>query len=351
MWLNLAAGVFHFPTTHRPLDSINHRLALLRQALAELTRYRDARMAADPGPKWKNHTGRPSMVFVAPEYMFLKEGYTHPQTQTQLRQNRFLEATDHQRIVDAFKAISAGYGKQLVFVPGTIASRNPIPDDPGGANQALTSAKEKVVAGADYLQGQLDGYGQTERLNRPEAGKLLGKAPVTPMVKLFQLGNMLMRNHEGRPCYLASNVAYMFNDGRPVGVYYKRADFHEVLPGYAREDTVYVPGVKPGRATVGGINFGIEICLDHAYGALHHAPTVTGEPPRIHLVCSASVEFETANLLVREGGYLMHASSVAERTYICRWLKGWQFAETPAEIPIGAGLLRMGVIELDLHGL
>jgi predicted amidohydrolase len=350
MWLNLAAGVLHFPTTQRPTDSINHRLALLRDALATLTSYRDACMAAAPGPKWKNHTGRPSMVFVAPEYMFLREGYEHPQNLTQLNQNRFLEATDHQRIVEALKAISAGYGKQLVFVPGTIASRNPIPDDPGGAGQAIRSAKAKVVSGADYIQGQLSGYDPAQRLNRGEAGPLLGKGALSPMVKLFQLGNMLLMNSEGKKCYLASNVAYMFHDGRLVGVYYKRADFHEVLPQYAQEDTVYVPGIKPGRATVGGINFGIEVCLDHVYGVLHQAPTVTRDLPRIHLVCSAAVEFKTANILVREGGYIMCASSAAQWTYIRRWLGGYQIPETPAWAPIGAGYLDMGVIELDILG-
>jgi predicted amidohydrolase len=351
MWLSVAAGVLHFPTTERPWDTINVRLGLLKTALTELTQYRNAQMAAKPGPMWKNHDGRPSMILVAPEYMFLKEGYEHPKNDLQAKQNRFLEASDHQRIVEAFKAISATYGKQLVFVPGTIASRAPIPGDSPGASEAITSAKAKVVAGANYIQGQLGGYSATDRMNYGEAGPLGPNPSRSPMKKLQGLDNMLTKNAKGQKCYLASNVAYMFHNGRLVGTYQKRADFHEVLPLYAKEDTVFVPGIKPGRATVGGINFGIEVCLDHVWGVLSKAPTVTGTKPRIHLICSASVDSVPSKLLVEEGGYVMHASSSEPATQIQRQLKGLHDVKDPQHKKVGAGRLTMAMIEIDHHGL
>ena len=51
MWVNLAAGVLHFPTTERT-DSIDIRLELLQRALTALKGYRDGLVAKDPAPKY-----------------------------------------------------------------------------------------------------------------------------------------------------------------------------------------------------------------------------------------------------------------------------------------------------------
>src|SRR5262249_38714870 len=153
----------------------------------------DTRMAAAPGPKWTNHAGRPSMVFVAPEYMFLREGFDLSTTQD-FKRNRFLDAVDGERIINGLKALGAEFGKQLVFVPGSIASRKPIPRNRWDAEDVVESAKQDVRTGAEFVQGSLMGRTGKARMTSREAGEWAGYEARTPRMKLHTLEGMLQKN-------------------------------------------------------------------------------------------------------------------------------------------------------------
>jgi len=120
MWTNLVAGAFNVPTPNIPALSTDNRIALLKQALAQLKQYRDNQMTSNPSPRWGGGDSRPSMIFVAPEYMFTAPGFQLSSAKD-LKRNRFLSRGEHDGIVGRLQEISAEYGKQLVLVPGSIA--------------------------------------------------------------------------------------------------------------------------------------------------------------------------------------------------------------------------------------
>ena len=126
MWVNLAAGALSFPTTTSPTADVGQRMALLRAAITELKNYRDTQIATNPSARWNNAESRPSLVLVAPEYMFVRDGF-NLSTLTDLKKNRFLEKADKDRIMSDLQRLSAEFGKQLVIVPGSIASREDYP--------------------------------------------------------------------------------------------------------------------------------------------------------------------------------------------------------------------------------
>ena len=298
MWTNLAAGVFNVPTLEVAALSINDRLTWLRLAIERLVQYRDERMQANPCPRWKPGGLAPSMVLVAPEYMFVPPGFQLVDV-NDLKRNRFLSREQHDDIVAEIQRISAHYGRDLVLVPGTIAYREEVPDRPSERKERLDTAKTRIRTAARSLEAYYKAPGESY-LDVRLAGPLAGHQSLTPSQKLKALE---VAGRYSSTFYTATNIAYMLNNGRIVGSYAKRSDFHERLPG-AHANTIFVPGIRPGRATVGGIDFGVEICLDHGLGVLKGTPAVTGDLPRVHMICSATVDFEATSVHVREGGYL-----------------------------------------------
>src|SRR5262249_33923807 len=90
--------------------------------------------------------------------------------------------------------------------------------------------------------------------------------------------------------FLAKNEMVLYHRGRDIARYGKVADFNEVPaflqgPGVAQR-TVFVPGARIGRATVGGVPWGVEVCFDHNLGVLSNTPTEV--LPRVHMLCSAA---------------------------------------------------------------
>lgn len=342
MWTNLAVGVFNIPTLGISNLTIDDRIQWLRAGVQRLVQYRDDKRSSAPSPRWINNSLCPSMIFVAPEYMFVSSGFKL-QGIGDLKRNRFLSRKEHDQIVAELQRISQQYGRDLLFVPGTIAYREELPNQPVDRMERVTIAQQHIKTSARTLESQFKQPGQSY-LDVTIAGPLIGKSAITPQKKLKVLD---VAKKFSSTFYTATNIAYMFTNGKIVGSYAKRSDYHEVLPG-AHVSTIFVPGIKPGRATVGGINFGIEICLDHGIGVLKGTPSVTGDLPRVHMICSATVGFNPNGVHVREGGYLIHASSNGANAWILRQLGGWKAPEGLTSEVINGWELRMGVIELDL---
>jgi hypothetical protein len=109
---------------------------------------------------------------------------------------------------------------------------------------------------------------------------------------------------------MSRNTAYVDLNGKRHLKYYKQAGFHEVLT----EDgsNVFVAGAKQPSVNVAGIRIGLEICFDHAVGALRTpAGKASNQRPDIHVILSASVQMDDTNLHVKQGGWIVHASSEA----------------------------------------
>jgi predicted amidohydrolase len=342
--MNLAAGALSMPTTGSTTEP-GARIAVLRSCINELIRYRTAETVKAP-TRWAGASGRPSLVLVAPEYMFVRRGF-RLQAATDLKRNRFLEKGDRDNIIAELQKLSAEFGKQLIFVPGSIASREELPAH-GSAdrNEAVKMAKQHIRTSAQWILNYDPNLTPKEVMKVETANPLGGYKAITPRQKIHKLREM-DKATTGKQ-YLADNVAYLFNNGKQLARYAKHGDFHERLP-QAATHTIFVPGIAPGRATVGGINFGIEICLDHGLGTLKNTKAVTGELSRVHLLCSAAVEPELGAIAVRDGGYFIHASSELAWTSIQR-KRGvnWEPPIDPDTAVVGGHTLKMGTIELDL---
>ncbi len=345
-WVNLVVGTYSVQTLDIANWSINQRISVLTECLTKLEQYRTERMQKDEEWRWQDYSGRASMIFVAPEYMFTAKNFQLCFI-SDLKSNRFLEKDERDNVVAALQKISSRYGSQLVFAPGSIAFRQKLSSIAIDRLEKVSLAKTHIETAATHLQKrQYPSLTGDAYLDKTLASDLAGHAPQTPREKLQQLHKA--GTDTTGTYYLADNAMYLFNRGRIIASYTKRADFHERLPD-APANTIFIPGIKPGRATVGAINFGIEICFDHANGVLKSTPSGTGVLPSVHLLCSASVGNDTSSVLVREGGYLIHASSDESETVIRRKMSGaWQDAMEKQSPIAKGGKLKLGTIELNI---
>ncbi|WP_143101358.1 hypothetical protein [Stigmatella aurantiaca] len=103
---------------------------------------------------------------------------------------------------------------------------------------------------------------------------------------------------------LVRSTAYVFQGGYCKFKYNKQGDFHEVLGG--SNHFAYVPGVVNGVFKLDNISFGVEICLDHAIGFLRRNFPGTVD---IHVVMSATVLIDLANVKAGDGGHIIHADA------------------------------------------
>lgn len=127
---------------------------------------------------------------------------------------------------------------------------------------------------------------------------------------------------------LVRSTAYVFQGGYCKFKYNKQGDFHEVLGG--SNHFAYVPGVANGVFKLDNITFGVEVCLDHAIGFLARNYPGTVD---IHVVMSATVPINLANIKAGNGGHIIHADAVPTNSGV------WKFrtAGPPARLDIPGG--------------
>jgi hypothetical protein len=155
---------------------------------------------------------------------------------------------------------------------------------------------------------------------------------------------------------MARNTAYVLLDGQVICKYHKQADFYEILVG---TDTVHIPGrlagrfpVKPTSSGQRAINFGIEICLDHAGHAVEKDIKNMGRVD-VHIITSAHLPTEEAKVATTDAGYVVHASSNKAYSGVKRrsWLGGLSKEDPFANEEVAGFPLQVFVIELDLTPL
>jgi hypothetical protein len=289
-------------------------------------------------------------IFVAPEYSFanpLNHDNHGPGDVRHLSEGSKIS------IEGWLKGLSAKYPKTLIF-PGSIAWKKTLDRDLGtylknkeaaqdnADRAALTSQfrakvqtrQQKAVAAINTNANQFQGgdlnsavasnleefadyyrdkrgwwmyetthpsgkrrYGKRWTDDPNLARKKLKHAAPTNQQKLNELGG-------GNVTHMARNTSLIYLAGKKVAKYHKAQDFHEVVD--TKGDTVYVPGDRVPTFTVEGLVYGVEICLDHAFGSLQ--ARLAGQVPDVVVLMSAHVTFDPAKL-ASSSAMVIHACS------------------------------------------
>lgn len=185
-------------------------------------------------------------LYLAPEYYFSNQRHAT---------NRFFGQDVKRWIVANLVALAKLYPKMLI-IPGTVLWTKD-----ATISRALTALERMQVA---------EGYGTTvdEVHWSHSSGADVVEALVKPGAKIAQ------------------NVAYIAL-GDKICKYQKVGNFREV-EGEA-QTLVFAPGSIVGRFSVGGVKYGLEICMDHALGVFNQSVGSDGDV-HIRLIVSSTVK-------------------------------------------------------------
>ncbi len=330
-------------------------------------------------------------IFVAPEYYFARENAGQVQRYGSLN-DRCLTETGKEFIVQHLLTVSKTY-PQVLLIPGTVAwkkSLNRTPEQEFKRNPetyqrttiAKTQTRQDSVFNAIRTNfnngGARGGYLATELLRSKIRREL------NPKTGLASPGDVGMQIHtlfdqsendlklelqarfgtsdgmykrvpthqenvdalfDGTATHVMKNTAFVFLNGKIRFKYNKKNDFHEALSDAGQ--TIFCPGYKSGFATVEGIDIGLEICLDHAARALANTPLPPSGTPVFHIITSASVGVTHA--VVRENGYLIHASSDTDEAMVSqRTSTGWNNATPVQRTSVGGDPLDLYKIKVTV---
>lgn len=302
----------------------------------------------------------PFGLFVAPEYLF---AYTSLSGSHNPGDRRHLDESEKELRLQRLKEISKLH-KGMIMIPGTIAWQKNFLRT--GAKQyhskGLLAGQAKTVSRQQKAIDSVNFYANRQQLAPTD--RLAGPLGATPapttqekLNELAQVGPLI--NFSGAA--LARNTAYVLLDGEVLMKYNKQGDFHEVLNG---NTAIHIPGKLDGRFQIKTTNpeerpidFGLEICLDHVYQTTGKEIPHLGQVD-IHVISSAQVQENRANLAMKTGGYLVHACSNAAYTGIKQLSSSFLFGSnlsgvTPFfKVPSFNGVpLQISEITLDLAKL
>ncbi len=237
-------------------------------------------------------------IFVAPEYLVAK-----PEIEA-WGWHRAVSEVEKDRAVLEFQKLSRLYPRMLI-VPGSIAWYRDL----------------------DAAQARRDlNYYQYVNVN-----------PWHKQVALQKTADLPNRSRMMR------NTTWALLNGQVRFLYNKQGDFNEVVG--TNKNTIFIPGGRRGVCDIENLRIGFEICLDHNLGMLASELRPDKDPPHIHIVCSAWVKNNSANMAVRHGGYYVHASTAATQGGVWKW-DGLARTWTQASATGGGD---MWFFEIDVH--
>jgi hypothetical protein len=141
--------------------------------------------------------------------------------------------------------------------------------------------------------------------------------------------------------FLIKNRTYVFFEGKKIVSFGKKINADDYFKD--GEQGIFVPGKKAGTTTVDNWKVGFEICADHGVGTLlDHLASASLD---LHIICSAEVPNEHPFYAIRDGGYVLHASSEEQHTGVYR--KGQQESLEPIETLNIGGNLKFYEIDLQ----
>ncbi|XXF79038.1 hypothetical protein P2318_04595 [Myxococcaceae bacterium GXIMD 01537] len=323
--MGLWVGLLKFDTMYGQDVPLAKRKALLKAAVEKLQ------------TKLVNDDDIGLAVF--PEYFFAEP--TVNRTKHQHGDVRSIDEEEKDEILTFVQEVSEACPK-IIIIPGTIAWHKPFerqgvsqvhshgteigtPKVATRHQKALVSVRtsQTRLTGVAYdptrtLSGHelanngyvmnpnwfLDPNAPTSVLNFNVTGWNLNKY-VTKFSDQFSQREALITDFETTPRKkhrMVRNTAYAFQGGYCKFKYNKQGDFHEVLGG--SNHFAYVPGTENGNFRLNDIDFGIEICLDHALGYLRAQNTNEVD---IHIILSATVVLNPANIIARDKGFIVHS--------------------------------------------
>jgi hypothetical protein len=113
--------------------------------------------------------------------------------------------------------------------------------------------------------------------------------------------------------HLARNSAYVFCNGQLVFRYDKHHDAGELLD-VERQNAKFLPGQLLGSFGLWGLDFGIEICKDHAQQHLVTQAKLQGAAKfDIHMIISSTIHNIGNSLHVKDGGLVIHSDGLDDR--------------------------------------
>lgn len=146
--------------------------------------------------------------------------------------------------------------------------------------------------------------------------------------------------HDAKEGLIARNTAPVISDGKVIGEYSKATDggSRKIANNHSYR---YMPGENNGLIIPwNGLDIGLEICLDHDYGALKRK----GRMVDIHIVPSCGMNHFWKNNCSKEGGYFIICDGHDGYSNVVLQRKGKKFELiSPIDETSGIGIYRIGV--------
>jgi predicted amidohydrolase len=281
-------------------------------------------------------------VFLAPEYFFSNQRHADA---------RFFSHDVKRVILGKLIALAKNY-PDILIIPGTILwTKNAYDAGRGQQGQArprLGEAREAVNKDAARLQ-KVDDRRQTAKQ------QFRTMIDGTPSVQEYGPGHPSGWGHSGAPytsaedllknrdAKIAQNVAYVCL-GETLLKYHKVGNYQEVYG--EQELLLFAPGSITGRFAVGGVQYGLEICVDHKQGVLGSSPDF--KDVHVRLVVSATVD-----VVDSKSPLLLHSSTHTPEqgfeTHRVRMKNGSGVTKVPGlpKNPLKEGPLTVIALNLD----
>ena len=254
-------------------------------------------------------------ILVAPEYFVSKKVAENADTSA-LYGDKFINEGDKDDVVKILQNMSLADGRGILFVPGTVAFRKSMirPTDRAYKTSDGTLKTQTRIEKSAAAFKSVPRVVKDETTTALEGNTGLAFREQRLLFKSLQSGRG-MKDDTIQKSYIYKNQAYVLLNGKVEHKYAKKAGYNELV-GVDKDSGgyhVFPPGAKCNRKSIGDLDFGFEICFDHAVGVLANASSEPvhengSQGPMIHVICSDAVRNKD-NSPVRVGGYVLHASS------------------------------------------
>lgn len=248
-------------------------------------------------------------MFVAPESLLVKSDDERAFAFDELK-------WENARFPEAFAALSQG----LLLLPGTAIWKKPLVKGEQTRENHQKTQEQDTQRIPAYHERQMSHQGaQGLSANTQQYRANLSSAIFTK--KLSTVHGQWQESDGARAVQIVRNVAYVYREGKRLLKYYKQGE--DKLGKKTRElkdkdkqshtDIKFIPGHKEGGFAVdvagaGTLRCGLEICVDHAGGQLKFSES--GKDVDLQFLLSDQIRVRKDRLTMRDGGYLVHASTI-----------------------------------------
>jgi hypothetical protein len=204
---------------------------------------------------------------------------------------------------------------------------------------------------------------QIQNLLSRTSGKLLryGQIGVDQRIAAPELPAMLAETAFSKTAaVIMRNTMYVMLNGKKAYKYDKHANYGECAVGLLNDEwrienpihpanVVFRPGIGSGTTVIEGIRFGFEVCMDHGLGTLSSLYRPGRDLPDIHVIVSDYVDFDDNNAVVRNGGYVIHASTHPDENAVFQKNPGKTAAPSLGSAKVGGTDLRFWEIDIAVN--